>query len=147
VLIYETEPPPDDGGGAASVVLYGLLVLAILLVLYFALLPGRRRGRREDLTLAEELAFAGWVYYGRPGCPWCARQLEALGTNAYPRMVTCSGGSGRYQGAMAQGSPPIPCSKIGGFPFWANELTGATRKGYQNEAQLADMAERPASSI
>jgi hypothetical protein len=148
VFYYQEESRPPSGGvGAGEVVLYGLLILAVVLVLFFALVPrGRVGAGRRGFPLAEELAFAGWVLYGRPGCPWCARQLEALGTNQYPKMVTCEGEKGEYTGVLADGDIPLLCKNVQAFPLWVNATTGATRTGFQSVPQLEYMARFPSAS-
>jgi len=150
VFYYQeaARPPSGGGAGAAEVVLYGLLILAVILVLFFALVPRSRvhGGRGGKLPLAEELAFAGWVLYGRLGCPWCARQLEALGTNQYPKLVTCKGDRAEYTGALADGEVPLLCKNVQAFPLWVNATTGATRTGFQSVPQLELMARYPSSA-
>jgi len=113
------------------------MVLIVIVVVHV-----KRKARQVVRTISDDLtslklAEQGWVFYTRPGCPWCTKQLAACG-GAYPAVVECNGSpdaAKKFPGALSCDDP-----KIVGFPFWYNTKTKDTRVGMQNEAALAALA-------
>jgi len=103
-------------------------------------MPAQRwdsNGQRLSAQLAEQ----GWVLYTRPGCPWCTKQMDVLGT--YPNLVVCDGSaSGKISPDAQKLTGLLSCNsdKITGFPFWHNVKTGVMGSGMQTEANLRELA-------
>lgn len=124
-------PKKQDGTATVLAVLIALVVVAIIYVVFF---------RRRERGLVHELVASGWVLYTRPGCPYCVRQMDALGVKKYPREVVCIGSTSSASGTMSDSQGPLKCSNVNVFPYWHNTFSNATRTGLQSRADLERMA-------
>jgi glutaredoxin len=101
-----------------------LVVVLVLIVIGVASAQLVRRDG-SGKVIRDWLHRAGWVLYTRPGCPYCAKQLELL-KGSYPQTVVCSPGDSR-------------CAGITAFPTWVNPNTNQKAVGLQSYAQLLGM--------
>jgi len=128
-----------------------LMIVIVVLVIYYIAMP---RGPVVK-SCKKMLVKTGWILYTRKGCPWCHKQMDALG-GSYKKHVECPSNAppptpaelaAAYQifaktidGALLCGDP-----KITGYPFWFNSKTGESVVGYQDEEKLAMMCARAAA--
>lgn len=122
------------GGYSEADMIQTVFIIFILIAMYML---WQNMSANKALP-AQALAARGWYFYSKPGCPWCSRQLEALG-GSYPNVITCAGaGAAVPKGALACADP-----KITGYPFWYNVQSKESRTGFQDKAALAAMAGGP----
>lgn len=127
-----------------------LMIVIVVLVIYYIWMP---QGPAVK-SCKKMLEKAGWMLYTREGCPWCHKQMEALG-GSYKKHVLCPSTPApspadlaeaykifakTIDGALLCGDP-----KITGYPFWFNSKTGESVVGYQDEEKLAMMCARIAT--
>lgn len=139
---YGEGAPP---GGAQMLKAFLLAMAVVAIVVVIAVVHLRRKARRFGRALAADLTGArlaqlGWVLYTRPGCPWCDRQMAALG-GLYPAHIECTGDAAAVAAEIAKYPGAIACDdpKVVGFPFWFNTKTQDTRAGMQKPADLENM--------
>ena len=118
-----------------------LVVLVILMVFVLGKMILKKMAKKDhkpaaDASDSANLASNGWYLYTRPGCPWCHKQLDALG-GKFNNQIDCTT-SGPSQEPPA-GAPACNDSRISGYPYWYNVSTGESKSGYQDQVALAKM--------
>jgi glutaredoxin len=96
--------------------------------------PRQNRAVSAEMALAEHLKQRGAKMYGAYWCPYCTRQKELFGAEAF-RQIT-------YIECDPRGQNPQPdlCRRAGvnGFPTW--EINGQKYPGMRTLEQLADIS-------
>jgi glutaredoxin len=87
-----------------------------------------------EMALAEHLKQRGAKMYGAFWCPYCTRQKELFGREAFSKItyIECD--------ARGQNAQPDLCRRanVRGFPTW--EISGQQYGGMQSLTQLADIS-------
>jgi len=146
---YYEDAAPMGSSQLLKILLLSMVIVVVIVVV--AVVHLRRKARRFGRAIAADLVAAslaqqGWILYTRPGCPWCDRQMAALG-GIYPAHIECTGDAAAVAAEVAKYPGAIACDdpKIVGFPFWLNTKTKDTRAGMQQLADLEKMI-KPAAA-
>jgi len=86
----------------------------------------------HDNDLSSKLKEKGWRCFHSKGCGWCAKQLEALGSDLEGLAFEVSTDEGKNK--MKEHNV-----NAGGYPHWKNIKTGEEKSGFQDKAALEKM--------